>query len=346
MLIVRPVTFADLAGLERLAVISGGSMTTLPANRDHIGELINRTQQSLRKTVEMPGEESYHFVLVDSENGEILGVSGIDATVGITTPFYSYRIDEVVHASSDLQIHNRVPALHLCQDYTGAARLCTLFLDQQARNTENLQLVSRARMMFIAQQPKRFASRIISELQGIADENHQSPFWESLGRHFFSMDFNKANYLTGINSKGFIADLMPHYPVYVPMLSKAAKEALGKTRPDQQPVLDLLENEGFRFRNYVDIFDAGPTLESRTDDIRSVRASNCKPIRVTEQPSETDSNSPNGTLNKTSMLISNLHLNEFRCLLAEVDPDHPELSPAQAQQLQLSDGDEAQLLLL
>ncbi len=338
MLVVRPVTFADLAGLERLAVISGGSMTTLPANRDHIGELINRTQQSLRKAVEMPGEESYHFVLTDTDSGEILGVSGIDATVGITTPFYSYRIDEVVHASSELQIHNKVPALHLCQDYTGAARLCTLFLDQQARTPENLQLISRARMMFIAQQPQRFASRIISELQGVADENHQSPFWESLGRHFFSMDFTKANYLTGINSKGFIADLMPHYPVYVPMLSEAAKAALGKTRPDQQPVLDLLENEGFRFRNYVDIFDAGPTLESRTDDIRSVRASNSQPVQVRSAPVRTG--------NEISMMISNRALGEFRCLLTEADPQQPVLTPEQAQQLHLSDGDKALLLTI
>ena len=338
MLIVRPVTFADLAGLERLAVISGGSMTTLPANRDHIGELINRTQQSLRKSVEMPGEESYHFVLTDSESGDILGVSGIDATVGISTPFYSYRIDEVIHASSELQIHNRVPALHLCQDYTGSARLCTLFIDQHARSDANLQLISRARMMFIAQQPQRVASRIISELQGIADDQHQSPFWESLGRHFFSMDFTKANYLTGINSKGFIADLMPHYPVYVPMLSAAAKAALGKTRPDQQPVLELLENEGFRFRNYVDIFDAGPTLESRTDDLRSVRGARSCQIQVAE--TQTTANP------LETVLISNQQLGEFRCLMTETDPQAPVITPQQAEQLQLQDGDNARLLTL
>jgi len=36
MLVLRPLAFHDLAGLERLAVISGGRMTTLPDNRDHL----------------------------------------------------------------------------------------------------------------------------------------------------------------------------------------------------------------------------------------------------------------------------------------------------------------------
>lgn len=49
MLLIRPLTFADLQGLERLAIISGGSMTTLPANRDHLSELISKTQRSLKK---------------------------------------------------------------------------------------------------------------------------------------------------------------------------------------------------------------------------------------------------------------------------------------------------------
>ncbi len=33
----------------------------------------------------------------------------------------------------------------------------------------------------------------------------------------------------------------------------------------------MLENEGFAWENYIDIFDGGPTMTVRTDQIRSVR---------------------------------------------------------------------------
>lgn len=340
MLLFRPLMFNDLPGLERLAVISGGSMTTLPANRDHLNELISNTQQSLRKSVDRPAAESYHFVLENSETGEIVGVSGIEAAVGISGPFYSYRMDEVVHASSELQIHNRIPALHLCQDYTGASRLCTLFMDADHRAEQNLHLLSRARLLFMAAHPERFAPRLIAELQGIADDDNQSPFWECLGRHFFNMDFNKANYLTGINSKGFIADLMPHYPVYVPLLSEAAQAALGQPREDMVEVRELLEAEGFHYRNYVDIFDAGPTLEARTDNLRSVSQNRSVEVQVTA-----DSAEQTATLAK-KVMISNDGLQNYRCLMTELNPDNPQLTVQQAGALQLSNGDKMRVLWL
>jgi arginine N-succinyltransferase len=33
----------------------------------------------------------------------------------------------------------------------------------------------------------------------------------------------------------------------------------------------MLEEEGFAWENYVDIFDGGPTMTARTDQIRSIR---------------------------------------------------------------------------
>ncbi|WP_372742138.1 arginine N-succinyltransferase [Neptunomonas sp.] len=337
MLLIRPLTFADLQGLERLAVISGGRMTTLPANRDHLNELINRTRQSLRKEVTQYSDESYHFVLEDQTNGEIVGVCGVDASVGMNTPFYSYRVDDVVHASNELQIHNRIPALHLCQDYTGSARLCTLFLDKAHRTTANLNLLSRCRMLFIAQYPERFANKLIAELQGVADSENRSPFWECLGRHFFNMDFNKANYLTGINSKGFIADLMPHYPVYVPLLSAEAQASLGQPRPDMAEVKTLLEEEGFSYRRYVDIFDAGPTLEARTRDIHTVAQNRLTEVKIgntdaADQP--------------VDVLISNLGRENFRCLMTSLDPQHPVISAEVAEALLLSSGDKVRIIRL
>lgn len=327
MLSVRPLNFSDIQDLERLAVTSGGRLTTLPDNRDHLSELIGGTQQALRKTVRHPDGETYHFVLEDGE-GRIIGIAGIESAVGLRSPFYSYRIDEVVHASSDLGIHNRIPALHLCQDYTGCSRLYTLFIDGDYRTPANLHLLSRARMLFMAEFPERFAPRTLVELQGAIDRDGRSPFWECLGRHFFSMEFDKANYLSGINAKSFIADLMPHYPVYVPLLSPAAQECLGEPRPDVEDVMALLEDEGFKYRGYVDIFDAGPTLEIRTDQLRSAALSQQFNVTLGEPGAD----SP-------WMLVSNARLGDYRCVLTRLCPEQAKLSPEVAARLGVADGE-------
>ncbi len=330
MLIIRPVQFSDLQGIERLAVVAGGDLTTLPANRDHLSELINRTRQSLRKAASRPHDESYHFVLVDDASGTVAGIAGIEAAVGIRSPFYSYRLDEVVHASSELRVHNRVPALHLCQDYTGYSRLYTFFLAPEWRTRENLHLLSRARLLFIAQQPQRFARKTLAELQGVVDSRGRSPFWECLGRGFFSMELDRANYLTGIDAKGFIADLMPHYPVYLPLLPEAARACLGQPRTDVANTMDLLLAEGFEHHGYMDIFDAGPALEVRTGAIRSIRDSRLAAVNLAEQAQ------PGAQL----ALVSNCSLEHYRCTLAPLAPRQPTLTPATADALQLSPGDE------
>ena len=33
----------------------------------------------------------------------------------------------------------------------------------------------------------------------------------------------------------------------------------------------MLENEGFRYEGYVDIFDGGPSMVARTDEVKSVK---------------------------------------------------------------------------
>ncbi|MCV6588190.1 MAG: arginine N-succinyltransferase [Marinobacterium sp.] len=336
MLIIRPIDHNDLAALEQLAQSAAGSTTTLPDNRDYLSELISQTQLALHQPVERAGSESYHFVLQDTAADEIIGIAGIDASVGLRTPFYSYRIDEIVHASTELQIHNRIPALHLCQDYTGCTRLCTLFIRPDRRSPQTLHMLSRARMLFMAQQLHRFGRRTIAELQGMMDENGQSPFWECLGRHFFEMDFDRANYLTGINDKGFIADLMPHYPVYTTLLSEAARRALGQVRPDVEEVLDLLLDEGFRDRGYVDIFDAGPTVECRTDDMRSIYNTRSQACEISESASG----------NGQWWLVANEQWRDYRCLLLEGDKNGLQLTPPQARQLGLEAGAPMRLLAM
>ena len=334
--IVRPVTYSDLPALEALAESASDSMTTLPASREHLKELIKRTQVSLSKDVETAADESYHFVLEDTLTGEVLGISGIVACLGITTPFYTFRIDEEVHASEEQQIINRMTSLKLCQDYTGYTSLCTLFLAPEHDTTENMQLLSRARLLFIAEHRDRFAERILAEIQGVVDEENNSPFWDSLGRHFLAMEMSRANYLTGIQEKSFIADLMPRHPVYTRLLPRKARAVIGEHRPDREPVLNLLEYEGFSYQGYIDIFDAGPTLEGGIDRLTTIRES--ESVTVLSDSSSEDK--PSGIEN---CLMANRSLENFRCLLMTCDPKQPLLTSEQFNHLQLRNGDPVRL---
>jgi arginine N-succinyltransferase len=115
--------------------------------------------------------------------------------------------------------------------------------------------------------------KVIAELRGVSDANGRSPFWESLGRRFFSMDFSRADYLTGIGHKSFVAELMPKHPLYTSFLAPEAQAVIGQTHSDTAPARRLLEKEGFRYEGHVDIFDAGPVLEIDVDDVSAIRKS-------------------------------------------------------------------------
>ena len=85
------------------------------------------------------------------------------------------------------------------------------------------------------------------------------------------MSFQEADEFNALHGNQFIADLMPKHPVYVAMLSDAAKNVIGLPHPSGRAAMRMLENEGFAFENYVDIFDGGPTMTARTDAVKTVR---------------------------------------------------------------------------
>jgi arginine N-succinyltransferase len=207
----------------------------------------------------------------DSTTGDIAGVCGIESQVGLEQPFYNYRVSTVVHASQELGVWTRMHALNISHDLTGYAEVCSLFLSPRYRTGGVGGLLSRSRFMFIAQFRERFPERICAELRGHFDEDGTSPFWRAVGSHFYQIDFNAADYLSSHGRKSFLAELMPRYPVYVDLLPQDAQDAVGLTHRDTLPARKMLEAEGLRYQNHVDIFDAGPVLECHINDLRTVR---------------------------------------------------------------------------
>lgn len=270
-MIVRSVRAGDLPALIDLARSTGTGLTTLPANEARLAYRVGRAEKTFRGEAER-GDCDYMFVLED-DDGRVLGISAIAGGVGLRESWYNYRVGLTVCASQELNIHRQVPTLFLANDLTGHSELCSLFLHADHRTGLNGRLLSKARLLFIAEFREQFGEKIIAEMRGVSDEQGRSPFWECLGRHFFRMEFSQADYLTGVGNKAFIAELMPRFPLYTCFLSEAAREVIGRVHPDTEPALAMLKSEGFSYQGYVDIFDAGPAIEAETAKIRAIRDS-------------------------------------------------------------------------
>lgn len=273
MMFIRPIERSDLPALVRFAHESGHGFTSLPKSEPQLQLRIERARQAFEHGPDARGDAGFLFVMEDSESGEVVGTSGIEARVGVDDTIYHYHLSKVVHASRELGIHNTVDVLTLCNDYSNATEICTLFLTDRARARRNGYLLSKFRFLFIALQPDLFADTVMAEMRGVSDDAGRSPFWGWLQKHFFSMPLADAVHRVGMGQKSFVAELMPKYPVYVSLLDEAAQAAIGQVHQQTAPALKLLQHEGFLWRGYIDPFDAGPTVEARRDTIRSVQNS-------------------------------------------------------------------------
>ena len=102
---------------------------------------------------------------------------------------------------------------------------------------------------------------------------------------------------------------MPKHPVYIAMLSDHARSVIGVPHPTGRAAMRMLENEGFAFENYVDIFDGGPTMTARTDQVASVR--DAKHVEISAIADADD-------LGSVDALVATGQLAEFRCCFGKV----------------------------
>lgn len=272
-LLFRAAGPGDLDAFERIAAASATGITTLPADRGILRDKLERSAQAFASKDDASGEEIYLFVVEDLATGQVVGTSGIAASAGFADRFYSYRNEMVVHASAALKASTRTHTLHLCHDLTGHTLLTSFFIDPAYADTLAPQLLSRARLLFVAEFANRFADRLAAESPGLSDDTGRCPFWDAVGRRFFAMDYPQIERLTGGRAKGFIAELMPQSPIYVPLLPEEAQWAIGQLHPVGELPFSILLDEGFDTETYVDIFDGGPTVDARAAMLKTVARS-------------------------------------------------------------------------
>ncbi len=268
---IRAARESDVKYLYEMAKLTGGGFTNLPPDRGALATRLERSELAFSHEVDTPRDEAFILVLENTATGEVRGTSQIFTKVGQRWPFYSYRMATLTKHSEALGRTFRAEILNLVNDLEGSSEVGGLFLHPGERAGGLGLLLARSRYLFIARHRGRFADRVLAELRGIIDEAGGSPFWDGVAGRFFGMTFQEADQFNAIHGNQFIADLMPRHPVYIAMLPDSARAVIGLPHPNGRAAMRMLENEGFAFENYVDIFDGGPSMTARTDQIATIR---------------------------------------------------------------------------
>jgi arginine N-succinyltransferase len=308
---IRAARDGDLQALYEMAKLTGGGFTNLPADRTSLKAKLERSHEAFAHdaTNGQIVDELFVLVLENSETCEVRGTCQLFTHVGQRYPFYSYRIGTLTQHSKELGRTFRADMLSLSTDLEGCSEVGGLFLHPGERAGGLGMLLARSRYLFIAQHRARFAERILAELRGVIDEAGGSPFWDGLAGRFFGMNFQDADHFNAIHGHQFIADLFPKHPIYTAMLSETARAAIGLPHPSGRAAMRMLENEGFAFENYIDIFDGGPTMTARTGQVRSIRDAAPAPVAAV------------GGQGGAKALVATGMLAEFRCAYGEVRQD-------------------------
>lgn len=305
MLIVRPANSEDLDPLYDLIQQSAYGLTTLKISRDQLMERIEASTFAFQMKTGRPAGQPYVFVMEDLAFGKVVGTCAIYSKTGGFEPFYSYRIRESIHKSEELKVDKRVPYLDLTEEHNGPTEIGSLFLSPDYWGKGHGRLLSLSRFLFMAQFPERFDKQTIAEMRGVVSDKGYSPFWDAIGAHFFEIEFPQAETLT-TNSKNVIADLFPRHPIYIPLLPEEAQKVIGKVHRNTEPARKMLEDEGFRQHDQVDIFDGGPVLHCETERIRTIRQSQAREVVEIRDQVEGE-----------TQLIATCSLDRFRCSLGQ-----------------------------
>lgn len=332
--VIRAATPDDLQPLYEMAKLTGGGFTNLPPDRHALRTKLEKSATAFTREGNEVADDLFVFVLENTQTREVRGTCQIFSAVGQKWPFYSYRIGALTQHSEELGRTFRADILNLSTDLEGASEVGGLFLHPGERAGGQGMLIARSRYLFIRNHRARFADRTLAELRGVIDEAGGSPFWDGVAGRFFGMSFQEADEFNARHGNQFIADLMPKHPVYIAMLTEQARSVIGKPHPSGRAAMRMLEEEGFAWENYVDIFDGGPTMTVRTDLIRSVREAKDALVSRIDGPA---GEGP-GT---TKCLVSTGHLVSFRATYGWVthDGESVVIDPECAETLQVGEGD-------
>ncbi|WP_430430166.1 arginine N-succinyltransferase [Oceanicaulis sp.] len=307
MLVVRAARSDDHAAFVDLARAAGPGFTSLSLDDEALHAKLLKSEQAFEGKLPDRSDCVYQLMLEDDVTGQVYGTAAVKAQVGVKKPYFDFKIFTIAQSSKEAERRFDMDAMLLVNDFAGCTEVGSLFVSDALRGSGAGRLTSQCRYMLVAADRSRFGSRILSELRGVVDERGESVFYEHVTRPFFRMSFEEADTLSASTDNQFILDLMPRSAIFLDLLPSEVQAVIGKTHPHGANALRLLEDEGFRYDRYVDIFDGGPLVSCETDDVRTIKDSRLMTVADRAPGSE-----------RVRALVSNNQMPDFRCVHAEV----------------------------
>ena len=275
MLLVRPVAVSDHAEILALAREAGIGMTSLPPDAEVLEHKIQRSVASFAGEPEAEKDESFLFVLEDTDAKKLVGTCRHRRACGpAAAHFIPTNSRPSCRPRQRLSIYSLQRVLHMVNDYTGATEIGSLFLLPAYRRDGIGKFLSRCRYLMLARiSASSFPTSLFPKFAARRTNMAIRLFtktWRSIFSRWIS---SSADFINATQGGQFISDLMPKYPIYVNLLDARAQAVIGVPMEASQPALQLLEHEGFRHQGYIDVFDGGPTMQAERVQIRTVRES-------------------------------------------------------------------------
>lgn len=296
-----------------LAVAEHLNTVNLPAEREHIEAILDRSERSFDAAVP-PAEREFLFVLEDLAKQRIIGTSIIYAQHGTRrAPHIFFRVEADERYSVTLDRHFIHQTLRIGYNYNGPTEIGGLIiLPEYRRNTEGLgKALSYVRFLFMRMHRELFRDQVLSELLPPLEADGTSRLWESLGRKFTGLTYQEADLISKDN-KEFIHALFPDDPIHTELLPDDVKALIGQVGPDTKAVERMLRKIGFEYAGQIDPFDGGPHFVARTDNITLVREAREVTIATVET---TDGGRPWAVL-----AVEKAERPKFRAIAARVIP--------------------------
>ena len=255
-----------------LAVAEHLDTVNLPAERDHIEGILDRSAKSFAAEVPVV-EREFVFVLEDLAKKQIIGTSIIYAQHGTKrAPHIFFRVENDERYSVTLDKHFIHQTLRIGYNYDGPTEIGGLILlPQYRRSAEGLgKALSYVRFLFMRMHRPLFRANVLSELLPPLESDGTSKLWEALGRKFTNLSYQEADLLSKDN-KEFIHALFPDDPIHTELLPDDVQKLIGQVGPDTRAVESMLRRIGFDYARQIDPFDGGPHFTAKTDDISLIK---------------------------------------------------------------------------
>lgn len=313
--------------LYDLAELSGDGFTSLQPDHHFLQTYINSSLDSF-ETPSVSKPQKFLLGLEHLPSGKVVGCAAVKTKIGQSTPFINFQMKNA-HGQdiADIKTANH---LHPSTRFRGATEVGSLFLHPDHRGGGIGRYLASSRYQLIATAPHIFGSVIIAELRGVLDIQGECPFYNYVLKDHFGYSFSQADKRLASSDANILQRIKVTPNISISSLPPHIQKTIGQPHKTGIGAYKLLQQEGFEDTGCIDLFDCGPIVAAKTDNLRQLNTSRALSVNTEkfDAPEYTG-------------LISTRRLQSFRAIISSARPKGNSLSlpPSSLKALHIHLGD-------